>query len=76
MTSVSGTDEIAFPRPARMDSKSFCVSTPFASMLSMAVTCALAASCSAAPSIFEPITIILSTACMTCWADFPGTGFW
>jgi len=76
MTVLSGTDEIAFPRPARMDWRSLWVNTPFASVLPIAATCALAASCNAGQSISAPMTIILSTAFITSWADFPGSGFW
>merc|ERR1712037_320477 len=57
-----------------MASKSPCESTPFAST-PMALTCAWAASLRAAPSIAEPITIILSTAFMTFWGSPPGIGF-
>merc|ERR1711897_98670 len=41
----------------------------------MALTWAWAASFRAAPSIAEPITIILSTAFMTFWGSAPGMGF-
>merc|ERR1719343_1251367 len=43
-------------------------------MPSMAFTCARAASCKAASSIFAPMTIILSTAFITSWGDCPGMG--
>merc|ERR1719352_1951769 len=48
---------------------------PLASMPSMALAWALAASCSAPPSMAAPMTIILSTAFSTSCADWPGMGF-
>eukprot|EP00441_Pelagodinium_beii_P024770 CAMPEP_0197671516 /NCGR_PEP_ID=MMETSP1338-20131121/76848_1 /TAXON_ID=43686 ORGANISM="Pelagodinium beii, Strain RCC1491" /NCGR_SAMPLE_ID=MMETSP1338 /ASSEMBLY_ACC=CAM_ASM_000754 /LENGTH=58 /DNA_ID=CAMNT_0043251435 /DNA_START=86 /DNA_END=259 /DNA_ORIENTATION=+ len=58
MTEERGTDAMVFPMPSRMALKSAWVITPFASMPSMALTWALAASWSAAESILVPMTII------------------
>merc|ERR1712186_202031 len=75
MTLLVGTDAMAFPSPALIASKSDCDNTPFASMPSMALTWAIAASLRAAPSMAAPITIILSTAFITVWGVAPGMGF-
>merc|ERR1711966_435096 len=66
---------MAFPSPALMASKSLCDRTPCESIPSMALAWALAASCSAPPSMAAPMTIILSTAFSTSCADWPGMGF-
>merc|ERR1719438_696576 len=75
MTVLVGTVEMAFPSPALIASKSAKDSTPLASMPSMALAWALAASCRAALSMAAPMTIILSTAFIASCADFPGMGF-
>merc|ERR1711920_1087318 len=74
MTVEVGTDAIALLSPALMASKSATVVTPLASMLPMALKCAMAACFSDAPSMAAPITSALSMALRTACGEAPEPG--